>query len=281
MFICGEKGDPMSEKKPYALETRVKVVTWNLWWRFGPWQERQGAIVETLKSLDADIIALQEIWFDGDNSTAAELAAQLGYHYIAAQCMVMNDTGFGNAILSRWPIAEQDEVTFTGLEETGENRNAIYGLIEGPRGNIPVFCTHLNYKYEQSHIRQQQVAELAEFVDSKRPWKFPPVVCGDFNAEPDSDEMRMLVGLTTVPVKDLCFVDAWNVAGEGAGVTWSNNNAFAVEEFEPDRRIDYILVGHPKYRGAGHVTDCVVTGDQPVNGITPSDHYAVMAKLRY
>ena len=24
----------------------MRVVTWNLWWRFGPWQERQKAILE-------------------------------------------------------------------------------------------------------------------------------------------------------------------------------------------------------------------------------------------
>lgn len=269
------------EKKPYGLETRVKVVTWNLWWQFGPWQDRQPAIAATLRNLDADIIALQEVWHDGKTSSAAELAAALGYPYVFEQCMVMNDTGFGNAILSRWPIVEQDVITLSGLDETGENRNAVYARIEGPRGDIPVFCTHLNYKYEQSHIRQKQVAELAQFIDSKGPWKYPPVVCGDFNAEPKSEEIRMLTGLTSCPVKDLCFVDAWNVAGDGQGFTWSNTNAHAVGEFEQDRRIDYIFVGNPKYRGAGHVTQCVVTGVEPVNGVTPSDHYAVMANLRY
>ena len=31
---------------------------------------------------------------------------------------------------------------------------------------VPVFCTHLNWKYQHGHIRQRQVADLARFVDS-------------------------------------------------------------------------------------------------------------------
>ncbi len=272
----------MAGQKSYGLETRVKVLTWNLWWKFGPWQERKPAILATLKELDADIICLQEIWNDGDGNLAADLAEALGYQHVYAESMVMNDTGFGNAILSRWSIAESDSVELFGRAESGEGRVGLYALVNGPRGDIPVFCTHLNHRYEHSHIRQKQVTDLARFVDSKRPWKFPPVLCGDFNAEPESDEMRMLVGLTTCPVEDLCFVDAWNVAGDRSdGFTWSNTNPYAVEEFEPDRRIDYILIGHPKYRGAGHVTDCVVTGDRAVDGVMPSDHFGLLAKLRY
>ena len=52
-------------------------------------------------------------------------------------------------------------------------------------------------------------------------------------------------------------------------------------DLEPDRRIDYVLVGWPKQGGAGHVTHCRVEGVEPVGGITPSDHYAVVAELRY
>ncbi len=286
MCICAagaeQEDGKLANAKPYGLETRVRILSWNLWWKFGPWQDRKTAILATLRDLDADVICLQEIWNDGDGNLAADLAAALGYHHVYAESMVMNDTGFGNAILSRWPIGESDTVELSGQAESGEGRNGLYALVNGPRGDIPVFCTHLNYRYQHSHIRQKQVADLSRFVDSKRPWKFPPVVCGDFNAEPESDEMRMLTGLTTCPVEDLVFADAWNVGGDrGHGFTWANDNPYAVEEFEPDRRIDYIYVGHPKYRGAGHVTRCEVVGNTAVDGVMPSDHYGVLAHLRY
>ena len=38
----------------------MRVVTWNLWWRFGPWQERQPAIARSLVELKPDIVCLQE-----------------------------------------------------------------------------------------------------------------------------------------------------------------------------------------------------------------------------
>ena len=55
----------------------------------------------------------------------------------------------------------------------------------------------------------------------------------------------------------------------------------SVAECEPDRRIDYILVGWPEARGAGHIVDCRIAGNEPVGGVWPSDHHAVLAELRY
>jgi endonuclease/exonuclease/phosphatase family metal-dependent hydrolase len=106
-------------------------------------------------------------------------------------------------------------------------------------------------------------------------------VCGDLNADPIADEIRMLTGRAAVPVPRLVFVDAWDVAGEGPGHTWSNDNAFAALDLEQNRRIDYVLVGWPKDRGAGHVVAAAVEAVDPVDGVHPSDHYAVLAELRY
>ena len=263
------------------LETRLTVLSWNLWWQFGPWQQRSPAIEATLQTANADLIGLQEVWGDAEDNYAKQLASKLGYHYLHADCMTMNGTGFGNAILSRWPIVDTKAITLSGTEETGETRNALYARIDGPRGPIDFFCTHLNWRYEQSHIRQVQVREVAAFVTENTAGKMPPLLCGDFNAEPMSEEVRMLTGLTTAAAKGLVFHDAWVVAGKGEGYTWDNQNGHAAAEFEPDRRIDYIFAGHPKARGRGHVTDVEIIGNAPVDGVWPSDHFGVMAKLRY
>ncbi len=123
---------------------------------------------------------------------------------------------------------------------------------------------------------------IAEAVAAGRPRTFPPVLCGDFNAVPDSDEVRMLTGRAAGPVDGLVFHDAWEVAGDGGpGTTWSNANPYAALDLEPDRRIDYVFAGWPKAGGAGHVTSCRVVGTEPVDGVVPSDHYGVLAELRY
>jgi len=264
------------------IETRLRVLTWNIWWRYGPWERRQPAITETLRQLDCDIIALQEVWQDADTNLAAILAAELGYHHVFAASMERENIGFGNALLSRWPIVHCDETMLYGAKANGESRLALYAEIDGPRGPLSAFSTHLNWKIEHSQIRQRQVADLAKFVKAKTATEYPPIICGDFNADPVSEEIRMLTGQTTCPVEGLAFHDAWIAAGsQGPGSTWDNANPYAAPILEPNRRIDYILTGYPRARGAGHVVSCEVAARAPVDGVHPSDHYGVRAELRY
>ena len=85
---------------------------------------------------------------------------------------------------------------------------------------------------------------------------------------------------TTVPVPKLVFFDAWRAGGDGPGTTWDNRNGFAAADSEPDRRIDYVLVGYPRDVGVGHVTAATLVGDEPVGGVWPSDHFGVCADVR-
>src|SRR5206468_3532220 len=108
------------------------------------------------------------------------------------------------------------------------------------------------------------------------------IVCGDLNAQPDSDEVRMLTGLRAVPVPGVVFHDAWTAAGNtGGGATVSTRNPFAAADLEPDCRIDYVLVGWPKLGGVGQVLSARVVGDVDVDGTFGSDHLGVAAELRY
>lgn len=264
------------------IQSNLTVMTWNLWWQFGPWQERAPAILQILKDTDADIIALQEVWGDGTTNFAAQLAHDLGYHYAYAPGARPNGVHMGNAILSRWPIAEQEIIALHDPKGAEEMRVALYCEIDGPRGKIPVFCTHLHWQFHHSHIRQKQVADLAQFVADHKRGPFPAIVCGDFNADPISEEIRMMTGQTTVPVDNIVFHDAWLCAGDGTpGNTWDNANPYVREALEPNRRIDYIFAAWPGPNGLGHVTDCHVAANAPIDGIWASDHHAVLATLRY
>ncbi|HKA94152.1 MAG TPA: endonuclease/exonuclease/phosphatase family protein [Acidimicrobiia bacterium] len=264
------------------IETRMRVATWNLWWRFGPWEERQPAIAEALHRLDADVIGLQEVWDIRDGLGQSEtLGEKLGYQHVFASGFDAGDAQFGNAILSRWPIVASERRPLPSTPTTQEFRFVLRTEVEGPRGRFDFYTTHLNWRYDESAVRQAQVRALAEFVAESSDRTFPPIVCGDFNADPDSDEIRMLNGRAAVPVPRLVFMDAWDAAGEGPGYTWSNDNAFAARDLEPDRRIDYVFVGWPKERGAGHVVDARVAAIEPIDGVHPSDHYGVVAELRY
>ena len=264
------------------IDTQLRVMTWNLWWRFGPWEARIPAIEATLAQVDADIAALQEVWQEDGVDFAGLLADKLGFAHAYHAHNVRDGVAFGNAILSRWPIERREVRALPAVEGRDEKRLALGVDVAGPRGRVRVFSTHLNWRAHDSGIRQQQVAELARFAADMGPSEFAPIVCGDFNAGPASDEIRMLTGETTCPVDGLVFRDAWRQAGDGSpGYTWDNANPYAGATLEPDGRIDYIFTSEPRDRGAGHVTRCMVCANEPIDGVWPSDHFAVMAELRY
>lgn len=286
--MLGPVTDLLSNYGP-LIETRLRMVSWNIWWRFGPWEARRPAIAATLARLDADIVCLQEVWDDGDVCFAAELAEGLGFHHVYGQRLDIAGVTFGNAVLSRWPITGSEVLDLPAPPAHEEHRTCLRADIAGPRGPLQVFTTHLNWRFDQSATRQDQVRAICAFIASSRPdggRPYPPILCGDFNADPDSDEIRMLNGRAATPEPKLVFHDAWEVAGgastsSAAGATWSNANPYAKLDLEPDRRIDYVFVGWPKAGGAGHPVVCRVEGIDPVDGVVASDHLAVLAELRY
>ena len=44
------------------------------------WQDRQDGVLETLRGVDADVVALQEVWGTAETTQAHEFADQLGLH---------------------------------------------------------------------------------------------------------------------------------------------------------------------------------------------------------
>ena len=206
--------------------------------------------------------------------------------YAEAQRFWMNDAqGFGNGVASRWPIVDR-HVAALPHRGDGETRVALTTRVDAPFGPVSFTSTHLNWKLHQSDTRQAQVRVLAEHVLAHRPrGGFPPIVVGDFNAEPDSDEIRFMSGLHTIDGVGVHFRDCWRVAadpepGHEDGVTWSNDNAYTSGAFEPARRLDYVFVGYPDERGRGFPLRCRVVCHRPSDGVWPSDHFGVFVELR-
>jgi endonuclease/exonuclease/phosphatase family metal-dependent hydrolase len=272
---------------PPRVDTRLSVLTWNLWWRHGPWEARQPAIVATLQRLAPDVVCLQEVWAERDGpSQAAQLADALGGYHAAFEPGAgfdLTEHALGNAVLSRWPIQAQTARRLPAPAGLDELRVVLRADLDGPRGPLEVFVTHLNFRLDQSDVRQHQVRAVCEFVaETAARRTYPPLLCGDFNADPGSDEVRMLTGLSPCPVPKLVFLDAWRAGGDGGpGFTWDNANPFAALDCEPDRRIDYVFVGYPRGHGAGQVVTARVEATDAVDGVHPSDHRALYAELRY
>jgi len=242
---------PRTPTTPYGplIETRMRVVTWNLWWRLGNWNSRAGPIVRTLGDLDPDLVCLQEVWQEGDRNQGRLACRAPGN---AARLRGRSYRGWddqGVAVLSRWPLAEVE-------------RRAI------PR---------------RSADRKQQVRALVEFL--AEPKRQPPitVLCGDFNAAPGSDEIRLLTGLRPPAVAGWTFLDAWETAGDDSpGYTMVKTNPNSAPLLLPNLRWDDIFVRWPSAPGGiGPPLHAEVAGTDATDGVVPSDHYAVCADLRY
>ncbi|MFF4659378.1 endonuclease/exonuclease/phosphatase family protein [Streptomyces sp. NPDC001381] len=273
----------------------MRVVTWNLWWRFGPWRERQKAILAVLRDLRPDVVGLQEVWAAADGENLAEwLADELGLHCAWAPSPAperwrrrisaadSDGVDIGNAVLSRWPVTQRETLLLPAPADLADGRMALYARLAAPAYDVPFFTAHLTSGPGASAVRREQVTALAGFVSRHSGGTpHPPVVTGDFNARPDSDEVRLFGGHRTAPaVPGQVFHDAWDYADPFApSATWTPENPCAARVLEPPVRIDYIHVGPPGPVGEGHVRHVRRAGDGPVEGVWPSDHAAVVADL--
>jgi endonuclease/exonuclease/phosphatase family metal-dependent hydrolase len=261
----------------------LRILTLNIWNTEGPWPERAIRIRDWIARLDPDVIGLQEVVRGPAIDQLGELAPR-GFataHAPAVDFWRDPSARFGNAIASRWPIVEQ-EVTKLPDAGDGERRVALAATLEAPFGALGMVCTHLNWKFHHGWVREQQVAALGELLRRRRSRDaFPLVVLGDFNADPDSTEIRYLRGLHALGGRSLYLRDAWAEAGGGGpGITWSNRNPYARTALEPDRRIDYVFVAPPLRGGVGLVERCRVVCDEERDAVWPSDHFGVCAELR-
>lgn len=274
--------DPYAPYGPLA-ESTVRVVTWNVWGRYGDdWQRRQDGIVDELMNAAPDLVCLVEAWRHGETTQSALVAGRLGlpFHHFVGDWH-QEDWVSGVGIVSRWPMSDPVRQPLRGEDGSGFGE-AVHVVVDGERGPIQLFVAMLDYPLDASALRQAQTRQLAAFIAEVASRRHPTVLCGDFNAGADSDEMRMLTGRAAVAAPGLVFYDAWEIAGDGTpGYTWSNGNPLAAVGLYPDRRFDYILSAWPRLGGTGHPTHSALLGVRPPEQLQLSDHYGVMADLRY
>jgi endonuclease/exonuclease/phosphatase family metal-dependent hydrolase len=251
----------------------VRVATLNIWHDRGPWHQRLPLIRRELDRLQPGVVGLQEVLRDlGSGAATPEtcqamaIAAGTGYHVAyapAAPSHGRDRVWQGNAVLSRWPIREQRAFPLPGAD-VAEPRILLYALVEapGPGGDLPVFVTHLAWEPHHAPLRLLQAAYVAERVEELAPG--PAVLLGDFNAEPDSAEMKHLL--------DAGFADAWEV-GE-PGYTFDRANDYARAADEPSCRIDYVLV-----RGGAATAGTRLAFTEPESAVWPSDHFGVVTDV--
>lgn len=216
--------------------------------------KRLDAIADLLKEIDADIVVLNEVDFESSWShkinQAEYLAEKSGYAYWVEGRnldfrVVHYMWRFGNAVLSRYPIAEAEIVDLPSYKKrevwlAGKKR-AVLATLDVPgdenspagKSRINVVAAHLSHRSEDvRELSAQMLCEIAK--DSS----VPTFIVGDLNSTPpnfpssnSSDDGRN--AMATFDASDLFYREPMTPPKE-ARMTFPANNANQV--------IDWILV---------------------------------------
>ena len=160
------------------------------------------------------------------------------------------------------PEAPRDEPRQVLLAET---------LIEGRP--LLVANTHLAWRPEMSAERKPQVATLLAAIESYGAVNGAKakILCGDFNADPDSPALRLMSD------SGEAFHDSYVACRpDDPGFTWSRKNPYLDPSTIRDQRIDYIFATDDLAS-----QDCAVVFDGG-NGLdVASDHFGVFCNFEF
>ncbi|MGN6222219.1 endonuclease/exonuclease/phosphatase family protein [Pseudoxanthomonas sp.] len=236
------------------------------------WQARKDILVDTIRAQQPAVFGTQELfaeqgdyivrhlpqyaWFGVGRRGDAEGAGDehMGVFYLRDELKVIES---GDFWLSDTPDVA-GSITWGNLYPRMVTWALFERIADGRR--FYFFNTHLPYRDQDEPIRERGAALLLQRL-SALPANVPVVVTGDFNTGPDSGVHARLTG-------DL--IDAWERSRQRSG----QEATFHAFSGKADRRIDWILV-----RGFDVGPVATVTDQQ--NGRYPSDHFPVVAELRW
>ncbi len=267
--------------------TTLTVVTLNILDDLLHWEERAPLILQELHDIRPDVVALQEVslatspgGLGGAQSSAHWLAERLsGYEVLLARG-TEHPASDSLAVLTTLDITDYDVLTFRAQGRLAQ-RVSLGG--DGVRWHF--VNTHLYWNPVNESPRVQQAEELLGWI----PDDAPAVVCGDFNASPESRTLRTFAErfasahrlkhgaepLLTYPT----------MLRRGPGMRhWSRHAVLEANGLVRLHRkiryggtVDYVLVDE-----GIDVCDCRVLFDRPSPDdprIFPSDHLGLFAHL--
>jgi endonuclease/exonuclease/phosphatase family metal-dependent hydrolase len=176
---------------------RLRVATYNVHGCVGTdGQRSEGRIAEVIASMSADIVGLQELDLgrarSGHADQAALIAAQLGWKYHFHPAMRRGDEQYGNAIVSRFPIALKRAAEMPGPAPwyCREQRSAIWIQAETDLGPVHIINSHFGLGYSERAL-QAKLLIGPSWLGSVPPDE-PAILLGDFNSMRTSRPYRII-----------------------------------------------------------------------------------------
>lgn len=147
-------------------------------------------IIAIIAQSDADVVALQEVdrfmSRSSDVDQAAELARTLQMEWRFAASLRRGRSEYGNAILSRYPIVDDEIIFFPGEKE---RRSLLKVKLDTEMGLLWVMTTHLGV------IERDRSRQLPLLIAQLTKVKTQAILMGDFNMESDHSLMKGIAGL--------------------------------------------------------------------------------------
>ena len=150
-------------------------------------------IAGVIKSLNPDLVALQEVDFKTERAKkmdlAMELAQRTGLVPLFGKAMDFSGGEYGEAILSRYTFFSTRNHALGGTEGR-EPRSALEVNVELRSGDIIRFIgTHLDHTRDETD-RINQATKLNNLFSKD---DTPSILAGDLNARPESKTMEILL----------------------------------------------------------------------------------------
>ena len=176
---------------------RLRVATYNVHGCVGTdGQRSEGRIADVIASMSVDIVGLQELDLgrprSGHVDQAALIAEKLGWKYHFHPAMRRGDEQYGNAIVSRLPIALKCAAEMPGVAPwyCREQRSAIWMQAETDLGAVHIINTHFGLGYSERSL-QAKLLIGPTWLGSVPPDE-PAVLLGDLNSVRTSRAYRLL-----------------------------------------------------------------------------------------
>jgi endonuclease/exonuclease/phosphatase family metal-dependent hydrolase len=271
---------------------RLRILTINLQNDEGD-PRRLGLLNRELRRVDPDVVALQEVISTPGRDQLGEILEGTGLHGThQAQTLAYDppwaDRYGGSAVATRWPhrVLEALDLRLSGATDVPWCTLAVSIPLPG-EGDLLFLAATASWRLDAESARERQALALTD-LDARHRGALPTIIAGDFNATPDAASIRYLTGLQSLAGRSACYHDAWAVAGDGPGYTWTVDNANTsdvidqiVRQPNHRRRIDYVFTGswHAHPRSHCHIRAAALAFDQPTDGVWPSDHLGVVVDV--
>jgi len=162
---------------------KLRIVTYNVHRCRGiDNRERPARIVDVLREIDADVVALQEVVSIGGKSRekdqARYVAEELGFNYVVGENRKLNGGAYGNVVLSKFPmrLVCNHDISVRARERRGCLHTDVD--VAGAE-TLHVFNVHLGTAYLERRHQGRRLVE--EEILNNRELKGSRIMLGDFN----------------------------------------------------------------------------------------------------